>query len=146
MKNWLFVFLLFSSVSLAQVPINKGEPAPEDGVFLSKERAAEIIAEREFFDKKLRLELDFQEKRLKAVCDGEKEIKDIKLSIEKEKNKDIIQIKDKQIKALNEILEKESHDYSMWWFAGGATVATIASVTIFFAATQIEKSPSLLGN
>ena len=41
-------------------------------------------------------------------------------------------------------LEKESVDYSLFWFVGGATVATVASVAIFFAATQTDKTPSLL--
>ncbi len=129
---------------LAQVPIDKGEEAPEDGVFLSKEEAAKVIAEREIFSEKLKLELNEQKEELKIVCEGEKKIKDLYLDAEKEKNSVLLDLKQKQIENLYKQLEKESADYSMWWFVAGATVGTVASVAIFFAATQTDKTPSLL--
>ena len=138
------VFFFFSLQVLAQTSIDKGETAPEDGVFFTNLEAAGLIAEKETSKEKLKLELEEQEKRLKIICDGEKEIKDLKLEGEKQKNADILSIKDKQIDNLYKQLEKESVDYSLFWFVGGATVATIASVAIFFAATQTDKAPSLL--
>jgi len=138
------VFFFSSLQVLAQTSIDKGEAAPEDGVFFTNLEAAGLIAEKETSKEKLKLELEEQEKRLKIICDGEKEIKDLKLEGEKQKNADILSIKDKQIDNLYKQLEKESVDYSLFWFVGGATVATVASVAIFFAATQTDKAPSLL--
>lgn len=144
-KNLCFTLLFFLPLQvLAQTPLDKGEEAPEDGVFLTKVEAANIIVERESFKEKLKFELEEQQKRSDVICNAEKEVKDIKLSIQQEKNKDILSIKDKQIENLYKELEKESGDYSMWWFIGGATVGSVASIAIFFAATQVEKAPSLI--
>lgn len=144
-KNLFFILCLFLPCTvLAQVPLDKGEEALEDGVFLTKVEAAELIAEREGFKEKLKFELEEQQKRLDVICNAEKEVKDIKLSIEKEKNEGILLLKEKQIDNLYKELERETDDYTIWWFAGGALVGTTASVVIFFAATQIDKAPSLL--
>ena len=119
---------------LAQVPIDKGEKAPEDGVFLSKQEAAKIIVEREALSEKLKLKLEEQKEELSIICEGEKKIKDLYLEAEKEKGSLLLDLKQKQIENLYKQLEKESDDYSMWWFVAGATVGTVASVAIFFAA------------
>ena len=39
--------MLFTNASFAQVPIEKGQPAPETGVFLTKEQVAKILAEKQ---------------------------------------------------------------------------------------------------
>lgn len=144
-KNLLFTLLFFSPLqALAQTPLDKGEEAPEDGVFLTKVEAANLIAERENFKEKLKFELEEQQKRSDVICNAEKEVKDIKLSIEKEKNEGVLSLKDKQIENLYKELEKESGDFGVWWFMGGAVVGSVASIAIFFAATQIEKAPSLI--
>lgn len=144
-KNLCFTLLFFLPLqALAQTPLDKGEEVPEDGVFLTKVEAANLIAERESFKEKLKFELEEQQKRSDVICNAEKEVKDIKLSIQQEKNADILSIKDKQIDNLYKELEKESGDYGMWWFIGGATVGSVASIAIFFAATQVEKAPSLI--
>jgi hypothetical protein len=139
----MFCFFLPLQV-LAQVPIDKGEKAPEDGVFLSKQEAAKIIIERETFSEKLKSKLEEQKEELDIICEGEKKIKDLYLEAEKEKGSLLLDLKQKQIENLYKQLEKESADYSMWWFVAGATVGTVASVAIFFAATQTDKTPSLL--
>ena len=144
-KNICFTLCFFLPLqALAQVPLDKGEKAPEDGVFLTNSEAAEIIVERKTAKEKLQLELDLQKKELDIICEGEKKIKDLYLDAEKEKNISLLDLKEKQIENLYKQLEKESADYSMWWFMAGATVGTVASVAIFFAATQTDKAPSVL--
>lgn len=144
-KNICFTLFLFLPLqALAQVPLNKGESAPEDGVFLTNSEAAEIIVERKTAKEKLKLELDLQKKELDIICEGEKKIKDLYLDAEKEKNISLLDLKEKQIQNLYKQLEEESGDYSMLWFATGATIGTVASVAIFFAATQTDKAPSIL--
>jgi hypothetical protein len=134
-KNICFMLCFFLPLQvLAQVPIDKGEKAPEDGVFLSKQEAAKIIVEREALSEKLKLKLEEQKEELSIICEGEKKIKDLYLEAEKEKGSLLLDLKQKQIENLYKQLEKESDDYSMWWFVAGATVGTVASVAIFFAA------------
>lgn len=136
-------FFFMSSQALGQVAIDKGEEVPEDGVFYTNSQAAQLIAERKAAKERLKVELDSQKQELEVVCEGEKKIKDLYLDMEKERSKLLSDLKDKQIENLYGQLEKESNDYSMLWFAGGATVGAIASVAIFFAATQVDKMPSL---
>ena len=134
-KNICFMLCFFLPLQvLAQVPIDKGEKAPEDGVFLSKQEAAKIIVEREALSEKLKLKLEEQKEELSIICEGEKKIKDLYLEAEKEKGSLLLDLKQKQIENLYKQLEKESDDYSMWWFVAGATVGTVASVAIFFVA------------
>jgi hypothetical protein len=146
-KNSLFTFCLFmSSQALGQTAIDEGQSAPEDGVFYTNAQAAKMIADKKALKEKHKLELESQKEELVVVCDGEKKIKDLYLDMEKERSKLLSDLKDKQIENLYKQLEQESHDYSMLWFAGGATVGAVASVAIFFAATQVDKMPSLTGN
>jgi len=146
-KNLLFICCFFISLPvLAQTAIDKGQEAPEDGVFYTNTEAVKLIADRKALKERHELELNSQKEELNIVCDGEKKVKDLYLDMEKQKSKLLSDLKDKQIENLYKALEKESEDYSMWWFAGGATVGTVASVVIFFAATQVSKIPSLTGN
>lgn len=144
-KN-ICLFFLFSSSLYAQAPINKGETAPEDGVFLTREEAIDMIVDKETAQKKHQLELDLQKKQSDLICEGQKNVKDLMLNAEKDKSKSLLEIKDKQIDNLYKQLQEESGDYRAWWFVGGAVIGTVASITIFFAATQADKMPALIGN
>jgi len=140
----LSLSILFSLNSFAQAPINKGEKAPEDGVFLTNLEAAKILAEREAAEELLKIELEEQEAELKTRCEGEKKLKDLYLGAEKEKNAEIGKLKDQQLDNLYKELENADGN-EIWWLAGGIVVGTATSIAIFFAATQIQQTPSLLG-
>jgi hypothetical protein len=144
MTKWFILFSLFSSVCFAQTPITKGEAAPEDGLFLTKQEAAQMIADREATKEKHKLELDNQKQQLEAKFEGDKKILDLKLNIEKEKNSAIIAIKEQQINNLYKELENEWEISGIWWLGGGIAIGTVSSIAIFFAATQIQQTPSLL--
>ena len=48
MRNTFFILCLFFSFNAsAQVALSKGQPAPEEGIFLTKEQAAKILADKE---------------------------------------------------------------------------------------------------
>lgn len=144
-KNIFFTLCFFFCFSThAQVALDKGEKAPEDGVFYTNAEAAALIARIKRSEEESALALDLQKKELNIICEGEKKVKDIILTTQAEKEKILLKLKDDQISNLEEELKKESVDYSIWWFAGGATAATVTSVAIFFAATQIDKMPSLI--
>lgn len=138
------VCFFLSSATYAQVALDKGEKAPEDGVFYTNLEAAQLIADRKAEKQKHQLDLDMLKKELNVLCEGEKKTRDLQIKAAEDKEKLLLSIKDQQIKNLEEQLKKESEDYSMWWFAGGAVVSTVASITIFFAATQIDKAPSII--
>lgn len=144
-RNLLFTLCFFlSSQVLAQRAINQGERVPEDGVFFTNAQAAEIIAERQAERERLELELESEIEELETVCEAEKRKRDLYLKMEKERSDLISELKNEQIEVLYEELEKESDDYGMLWFAGGVTVGAVTSVAIFFAATQVQKMPSLI--
>lgn len=146
-KNILFIFSFFISwQALGQTAIDKGQEAPEDGVFYTNAQAAKLIADREAAKERSKVQLDSQKQELNAVCEGEKNIKDLYLKMEKERSQLLSDLKDKQIENLYGELQKESQDYSIFWFVGGATIGAVASITIFFAATQIDKMPTLISS
>lgn len=144
-KNLLFTLCFFiSSQALAQRALDKDQPAPEDGVFYTNIEAAKMIADRKALKERHELELKSQKEELKIICDGEKKIKDLYLEMEKERTELVSGLKDKQIENLYKQLENESDDYSMLWLAGGIVVGAAGSIAIFFAATQIQQTPSFL--
>jgi len=144
MKKILLVSMLFSATSLAQTAISVGQKAPEDGVFLTKEEAAKMIADKESLIEKHQLELETQKNKLETKAESDLKIAELKLDIEKEKNIAIINLKQKQIDNLYKELENDWEISGIWWLGGGILIGTVGSIAIFFAATQIQQTPSLL--
>lgn len=140
--------LMFAASVNAQVAIKKGQAAPENGVFLTNAQAAKILAEKEAKEKLCNANISYEKEKVTSVCKLEKQRLQISLDTSKEKHEEIVRIKDKEITKLYEQVEENSADYGAYWFAGGivlgAISAAIGSITIFFAATQINKAPSLV--
>lgn len=143
LKN-IILCMFFSSSVFAQSVIKKGEVAKQDGVFLTVQEAAQMIADKEMSEKERQLELEFIKKELETKHDGEKRKLNSKLEIMEEKNKMVLELKQRQIDNLYKELEEKSKDYSLWWLAGGIAAGATTAILIFFAATQTEKAPYLL--
>ena len=50
-----------------------------------------------------------------------------------------VEIKDSEIKRLQELALKNPNDNANWWFGGGVVVGIITSIVIFYAAVEIQK-------
>lgn len=75
--------LLLCSTSLAQVSLAKDQPAPEDGVFLTKEQAAKVIAEKQAADQTCKIQQESSYTQIKIKCEYEKNLLRNELSYEK---------------------------------------------------------------
>lgn len=131
MRNICFLILcLFANSSLAQVALEKGQPAPETGVFLTKEEAAKVIAEKQVIEEICRINQNAAVSLEKNKCEYEKNLLKNELSYEKSKYDEISKLRDVQEDRLYETISDSGSN--LYWFAGGvvAGAATAAAVSI----------------
>ena len=139
----MIAFFSFASFAQEIVPIDKGAPAPFDGVLLDKDAAAKIISSDEVTTEECANKTEYAVSKATNSCILKKDIAESSLRIERETNKRLTILKNKEIDRLNEKLEKASADWGPWWFAGGTTVGVVMSLTIFFLAVQTVKADPL---
>jgi hypothetical protein len=141
----ILVAISFSCASLAQeiVPLDKGTPAPFDGVLLDKDAAAEIISREEITQEQCDAKSEFEVDKATNACTLKKDIAETSLKIERETNGDLLLLKSQEIERLNKRLEKSSVSWGPVWFAAGTAIGVGMSLSIFFLAVQTVKAESL---
>ena len=136
----LTIFFLFSCTSYAQVAVEKGQPAPEAGIFLTKEQAAKVIAEKQAAEQICKINQDSALERLKAKCEYEKGLLNNELSYEKSKFTEISKLRDVQDEKLYDRIS-DSGD-NLYWFAGGivagAVTAAAVAISIVLVINQVN--------
>lgn len=131
MKNLLLITcLLFSLKSSAQVALSKGQPAPEDGVFLNKEQAAKVLADKKAAEEICKINQEAAIAVEKNRCEYDKNLLKNELSYEKSKYDEISKLRDVQEGRLYETVS-DSGD-NLYWLIGGiaAGAATTAVISI----------------
>jgi hypothetical protein len=141
MRTVCFLILcLLSNGSLAQVALEKGQQAPETGVFLTKEQAAKIIAEKQAAAEICKINQDAAVSLEKNKCDYEKNLLKNELSYEKSKFDEISKLRDVQEERLYETLSDSGSN--LYWFVGGVavgtTIATAGAISIVFFVNQVN--------
>jgi len=143
MKKAIAAMLLFSfpafTSELVIEGINKGSPAPFNGVIMDAPTAAKVVSEREYATEKCKIKIDHEKKKKDSLCDLKTSILDAKLEAEKKKNEEIIKIKTEENKRLATALEESSSDYSEWWFVGGFVAGILTSIGVFYAAVKTSQ-------
>lgn len=140
------MFFAFSSV--ASTNVKAGDVVQEDGVLLTQEEAAKIIAEKRVAVERCEEKVDHA-KKVTTVAEQLK-VKNLEtdLKAEKEKAEAIITLKDKEIDRLYKQIEAEGGDYDAYFMMGGMAVGVVLtaaiSTAIFFAAVQTAKSEPVL--
>ena len=76
---------LLSVNSLAQTAVAKGQPSPADGVFLTKEEAAKILAEKQAAAEIYRINMEAAVEKEKNKCDLYKSLLKNEPELEKKK-------------------------------------------------------------
>lgn len=136
---FLISFLL-SSGSLAQVALEKGQPAPETGVFLTKEQAAKVIAEKQTAAEICRINQDAAVSLEKNKCEYEKNLLKNELSYEKSKYDEISKLRDVQEDRLYDTISDSGSN--LYWFVGGvvagAATAAAVSISIVLVVNQVN--------
>ena len=120
--------------------ISKGQEAPYAGTLLDEIASAKMIADKKYAA--LELELKLRKEFAKEFADKKMSYDILKSDFDslQKTHTALMEIKEKQITNLNELLKEEmGPDYSSLWFAGGIVIGIVVSVAIFFAATEIKQ-------
>ncbi|MCW4031012.1 MAG: hypothetical protein NWE80_01465 [Candidatus Bathyarchaeota archaeon] len=131
------VFLFCAPIMAQQVtPIDKGTPAPYDGVLLDKDAAAKVLSKDEVSKAECQNEKEYEVTKATTSCTVERDILKSNLDAEKEISKNLLALKNGEIERLNKHLEKASVDWGPVWFAGGVVAGISTSLLIFYLAVQ----------
>ena len=137
------VFFSLSVSAQEVIPLDKGAPAPFDGVLLDKDAAAEIISTDEVTQEQCDSKSELEVAKATNSCVLKKDIAETSLRIEKETSGHLILLKNQEIDRLNKKLEKSSVSWGPFWFAAGTAAGVGMSLAIFFLAVQTVKTESL---
>jgi len=133
------MILLFSSLVFAEpelTSLKKGQRAPYDGRLFNEEAVAEIIAQKEAIKNECDLTVEYQKNTLKTEHELEAKYFLAELEFEKDKSKQLLDLRDKQI----DQLQSNYNPYrALWWAIGGFTVGTLSSLGIYYSVVEINK-------
>jgi len=141
------IFSLIVALSLpsfAQTVIKSGEAAPFDGMLLTNSEAAKVLAEAGVQKALCKENIRYEKEKITSASSLEKRKLEIIIATQDIKYKDVMELKELEIKRLYKQLEDMPNNNTSYWFSGGlalgSIVAIVASVAIFFAATQINRT------
>jgi len=142
MKIILFLFtLMFANTALAQVALEKDQPAPESGVFLTKLEAAKVLADKQVAAEICKINQEAAVSLEKNKCEYEKNLLKNELSYEKSKYDEISKLRDVQEDRLYETVSDSGSN--LYWFAGGvvagAATAAAVSISIVLVINQVNQ-------
>jgi hypothetical protein len=122
-KICLLICLFLSNISYAQTAVAKGQPSPADGIFLTKEEAAKIIAEKMAVEQTCRRTIEENAQLLKTKCEYDKTILQNEVDFEKNKFTEINKLRDVQDKNLQQRVADSGDNLS--YFLGGLALGTV---------------------
>jgi hypothetical protein len=140
----LTLLFIFPAHAFAQdIPkvtdVQKGQVAPFTGTLLNPPAAAQILADKENAKAECKLQYEYIKEREKAKCDLLMGNLNVSLTAANKKYDAIMQIKDDEIKRLQEVALERPNDYSLWWYAGGIVTGILVSVGVFFVAVEVQR-------
>lgn len=132
---------LLSANSLAQTAVAKGQPSPADGVFLTKEEAAKILADKQAAAEICKINSEAAVEKEKNKCDLDKGLLKNELELEKKKFDEINRLRNEQDKVFLDRID-DGGDNAYYFFGGlavGAIVSTAAIVGTIVLINQVQK-------
>ena len=130
----------FTWASEGQVAsLKKGDAAPYPGILFDEIFAARLLAEEEHKDIECNLKINYEIEKLQAQSALEIGNRQSSLDTLKEQNQSFMNIKDAEIKRLQELALKNPNENSHWWLAGGVVTGIVTSIAIFYAAVEVQK-------
>jgi|TARA_R110002020_G_scaffold255347_3_gene469152 hypothetical protein len=119
--------------------LTEGESAPFTGVLFDETFAARLIAEEEHKQIECNLKIKFEIEKMEAKHALEMGNVQATLDTLRTQHRSITDIKDSEIKRLQELALKNPNDNANWWFGGGVAVGVLTSILIFYAAVEVQK-------
>ena len=101
--------------------------------------AARLIAEEEHKQLECNLKINFELEKMEAKHALDMANVQATLDVLRVQHSSFVEIKDSEIKRLQELALKNPNDNANWWFGGGVVVGIITSIVIFYAAVEIQK-------
>ena len=132
----MFLFLL--STALAEpiaVRLEEGDEAPFAGRLMNDEAIANIIAGREMSIEQCEIQKELAVSLTKAEMQLQIDYLKAELETENEKNKTLLDLRDKEIEVLRKELKPNK---TMWAFFGGFMLATGTSLGTYYAVREID--------
>ena len=132
----IFLLIIFPLQAVSEqvpqiTPLNEGETAPYTGVLFNPAAIAETIAQREALIAQHNLNLEILEESLRAECTLQLNNLTADLDLCNKKYNSMIEIKDQQIKSLQEMALENNN--SSWWFLGGIGTGILLTVGVVYA-------------
>ena len=122
-KIFLLICLFLSNISYAQTAVAEGQPSPADGIFLTKEEAAKIIAEKMVAEQTCRATIEENAQVIKTKCEYDKTILQNEVDFQKNKFTEINKLRDVQDKNLQQRVADSGDNLS--YFLGGLALGTV---------------------
>ncbi len=125
----IILSFIFSANSLAQTAVAKGQPSPEDGIFLTKEQAAKILADKAAAEKICKIEKEAAVEVEKNKCSLDNGLLKNELELEKKKFDEINRLRNEQDKVFLDRID-DGGDNTYYFFGGLAAGAIITGAAI----------------
>jgi hypothetical protein len=125
----LALLFIFSGTSFAQTAVVKGQQCPADGIFLTKEEAAKILAEKQAAAEICRINNEASVEKEKTKCGFEKGLLQNELDFEKKKFDEIIGLRNAQDKVFLDRID-DGGDNTYYFFGGLALGAVVSGAAI----------------
>ena len=125
----LALSFILSGTSLAQTAVAKGQPSPAEGIFLTKEEAAKILAEKQAAAEICRINSEAAIEKEKAKCGFDKGLLQNELDFEKKKFDEITRLRNAQDKVFLDRVD-DSGDNTYYFFGGLALGAVVSGAAI----------------
>ncbi len=119
--------------------LKKGDVAPYDGILFDGKSAARLVAEKDYEEFNCKLKIEYEVEKIQARHSMALATCKASFDALKEQNTSLLDIRDEEIKRLQELALKNPNSNANWWFAGGAVAGIITSIAIFYAAVETSK-------
>ena len=119
--------------------LKKGQKAPFDGTLLDVEAIARILADKTISKLKCELTLSTELAKLKAKSTLNLNSCKISLNSTKSKLRDLLIIKDNEIKRLAKLAYKPKRDLTALWFSIGVVVGVGTTIGIAYVIKEATK-------
>ena len=129
-------FFIYANKSRA---LKKGQKAPFSGTLLDSEAVARILAEKKLNKARCQLEVSTRLQKEKAKNYLALNFCNISLKLQKTKQRDLLIIRDREIKRLAKKAFRPRRDLSMVWLAVGVLVGAGSTIAIAFAIKEVKK-------
>jgi len=140
----LTILAFVASTAMAQsIPpqiqgIKKDTPAPYDGVLLNMPAAAKILVEEKYTASEYELRLSFQLEKQAARYQKEIDLLNVSIDSITTTNTLVLDLRDKEITRLQDLVLKESEDHSILWATGGTVVGIAITIGMFFLVQEVS--------